>query len=144
MKRKWLWLTLSVSLVFNAMFVAGYWQASHDRGGRRSFERRTQWMAHHLGLEGEQREAFDQVAEEIAKQREQMRSQRREWKQQLMEELGKDEPDDAAIEQLITEAFTPQRAREMVSQMRRLMDVLTPEQRQKCLELMRERWTKRS
>ncbi len=144
MKPPWLGILLALSVVFNVFFIVGYYRASTQPQTRPSFEQRARQMAQQLGLDAGQQKSFDELLAQTIEQRSQLKAETKPLRDRLFEELVKDHPDQAVIDEFLEDDRFKQRRRFMITQMQKLMTILTPQQRQKFVELMRERWASRS
>jgi len=144
MKIRWSWMWLCVSLVFNVLFIAGYWRAKPhtDHFGR--FEHRAKRMAQRLDLNSNQQQAFDQLVKEAIDKRAQRRQEIGSWREKIMAELVKDQPDEAVLQAFMEQGHHRQRREQMIGHMRQLMAILRPEQRQLFTEMIKERWARKS
>ena len=144
MKIRWLWVLLCVSVVFNVLFAIGYVRAQANAGQKWSFEQRARWIADHLDLDTDQQRAFDSLLEETLAKRAQLRQGMKPWREKFFAELVKDQPDEAVLGEFLEQDHFKVRRQLMIEQIRKLMTILKPSQRQQFVEVMRKRWDRKS
>jgi len=135
MKAKIPWILLAVSLAFNVFFAIGYVQAKDRMAKSRGFKARARMIARKLDLDDRQQKAF----EDILGQFDQLRKDRAPQRDAFMAELIKDEPDDRRLEEYMTGEEAKNRRLANLALMRKFIGILTPQQRQKYVELVKER-----
>lgn len=144
MKTKWVWILLCVSVVFNALFTAGFLRARSHAHQSKTFESRARRIAQHLDLDTEQQKIFDRLLAQTMEERTRLHEEIKPMREQFLAELVKDEPDQAVLQAYLGQDHHKKRRELMIRQIGELMKVLRPEQRQKFEELIRKRWAKRS
>lgn len=142
MKAKVPWILLAVSLAFNVFFAAGYvffavgyFQAKGRMARRRGFKGRARIIARKLDLDDRQQQAFENVLGEF----DQLRKDRAPQRDAFMAELIKDEPDEKVLEEFMAgEAATTRRLAKLAL-MRKFIRLLTPQQREQFVQLVKKR-----
>jgi Spy/CpxP family protein refolding chaperone len=141
--RSRLWVALFVvSLALNLCFVAGaIWSRMHAPPVRMDMAEYYRQMASELDLDPQQRAAFDRYVAAMRARTDQMRQETDPPIGAAWEEIAKPQPDAGKVEQLFDEAGEKRRVfqREAASQMLALLATLSPAQRGKFVQLMRER-----
>jgi len=141
--RSRLWVALLViSLALNLCFVAGaVWSRLHAPPARGDMAEHYRQMAGELDLDPQQRAAFDRYIAAMRARTDQMHQETDPLIGAAWEEIAKPQPDAATIERLFEESSDKRRAfqREAASQMLALLATLSPPQRAKFVQLMRER-----
>jgi Spy/CpxP family protein refolding chaperone len=142
-QRSRLWVALFViSLALNLCFVAGaIWSRMHAPPMRMDIAEYYRQMASELALDPQQRTAFDRYVAAMRARTDQMRQETDPPIGAAWEEIAKPQPDAGKVEQLFDEAGEKRRVfqREAASQMLTLLATLSPAQRGKFVQLMRER-----
>ncbi len=121
MNTKILSILLAVSLAFNVFFVRGYLQAKKQMQLTQSHQGRMELLAKELNLDEEQYERFQQRRQSMGPKR-----------QVFLDELIKEKPD-----QKLLESF----ALERIALMQEFMRDLSPEQKQKFVEIINKRFS---
>jgi Spy/CpxP family protein refolding chaperone len=136
MTRRWLSVALGLSLALNIL-AGGYVVGALWKRERPGPER----MAKALNLDPAQRTAFERHLRSMREETRRYREETRPLLQQSWHELAKPQPDEAALDRLFEEGIAKRRAlqRENARSMRSFLATLEPEQRQRFLELLRER-----
>jgi Spy/CpxP family protein refolding chaperone len=98
-------------------------------------------LAEALGLTAEQQEQIEKIREAAAPKRRELRKQMRQLRHDLKGEFLKDEPDKSSVVQLVVQIGDVQTQLRLngVEQRLAILEVLTPEQREKLPELMPRR-----
>ena len=144
MKTKGLWILLCVSVVFNALFAAGFLRARSHAHQFKSFEGRAKRIAQRLELDAEQQKVFDRLLAQTMEERTRLHEEIKPMREKFLAELVKDEPDQAVLQAYLGQDHHTKRRELMIRQIGELMKILRPEQRQKFEELIRKRWKRRS
>ncbi len=134
-----LWLALIVSLVLNAFLVGTLvWWVSADRW--LSPAQRFQQIGRQLNLSNDQRDAFQQFLIEMRRNGRRMREGNQPLLQRMWGEMGKPQPDLAALDQMIDQTTENRRAfqKSMAGALSRFLAELTPEQRAQFVELAKQ------
>lgn len=134
MKRPLLWILLAVSLTFNVFFALGLYRAVSEP---RTLEEKTEAFAEQLGLSPEQRVAYDAWRKAYLADRNERRAGNIGIFDRAINELMKDEPDEAVIDACVDAASGPEARRRTLGHIRALMQILTPEQRKTIVGLFR-------
>ena len=141
--RSRLWVALFVvSLALNLCFVAGaIWSRMHAPPVRMDMAEYYRQMAGELDLDPQQRAAFDRYVAAMRSRMDQMRQETDPLINAAWEEIAKPQPDAAKVERLFDESAEKRRVfqREAASQMLTFVAALSPAQRGKFVQLMRER-----
>lgn len=153
MLNKTLALLLIFSLAFNVAFL-GIWayqrreraeaperQRQHQRGADGRRERGPgDELWEKLGVSPEQKQQLDESHSELRRKTEALRQDARTHREQLYKLLESDLPDEAAVltEQDAIGSIEQQQRRAVIEQMLEMRKILTPEQRQAWLRMMRE------
>jgi Spy/CpxP family protein refolding chaperone len=139
--KRWAWAALGLSIVLNIL-LAGYVAGALWRPTRPGAEA----IGEQLDLRPEQRAAFQTYLRTAREGHRRLREETAPLLQQSWRELAKPQPDDAAVERLFEEGAAKREAvrRETIGSMRAFMATLEPEQRERFLELMRERFERRA
>jgi Spy/CpxP family protein refolding chaperone len=142
-QRSRLWAALFVvSLALNLCFVAGaIWSRTHAPPARTDIAEFYRQMAAELDLDPQQRAAFDRYVAAMRSRMDQMRQETDPLINAAWEEIAKPQPDAAKVEQLFDESAEKRRVfqREAASQMLAFVATLSPAQRGKFVQLMRDR-----
>jgi Spy/CpxP family protein refolding chaperone len=136
MSRRWLWVALGLSLALNILaggYIAGVLWPHERRGAER--------LAKELDLNPAQRQAFERHVRTMREDNRRYRDETRPLLQQSWRELAKPQPDQAALDRLLDEGIAKRRAlqQENARSMRDFLGTLEPEQRERFIELMRQR-----
>jgi Spy/CpxP family protein refolding chaperone len=141
--RSRLWVALLViSLALNLCFVAGaVWSRMYAPPVRGDMAEHYRQMAGELDLDPQQRAAFDRYIAAMRTRTDQMRQETDPLIGAAWEEIAKPQPDAGKVERLFDESADKRRVfqREAASQMLALLATLSPAQRGKFVQLMRER-----
>ncbi len=142
-QRARLWIALLViSLALNLCFVAGaVWSRLHAPPPRGDMAEQYRQMAGELDLDPQQRAAFDRYIAAMRTRTDQMRQETDPLIGAAWEEIAKPQPDAGKVERLFEESSDKRRAfqREAASQTLTMLATLSPPQRAKFVQLMRER-----
>ena len=143
MKRTWVWIALLLSLGVNIGVLATVGTAryrSQARVDRSRFEGPPPFarMADHLELEGEAREQFLKIQQELFQTTRQHRDELQELRGELRREATSENPDPARVERLLAESGEVNRDldRAMVESVLATRRVLTPEQQQRFFRVL--------
>jgi Spy/CpxP family protein refolding chaperone len=141
--RRIVYAALGVSLVLNVFFIAGaVWTRTQPvPAASRGFEPRYQQMAGELGLDAQQRAAFDRYVAAMRTRGERMRQQIGPALSAAWEEAAKAQADRTQVLRLFDDAFDRRRQvqHDALTQTLDFMAVLSPAQRTKFVALSRER-----
>ena len=125
------WFLLAVSLAFNISFAVGLLKARSDMEKAKTFSGRAELMARELNLNDQQQKEFQTLLDQAEKIRAQYAPQREAY----LAELIKDKPDAKALEDYMVGDTARQRRLAMLELTRKMMAVLTPQQRQQFTHL---------
>ena len=138
----WLvWLALAVSLTLNVFFVGGLVWSHFNVPPPRTALQRFQLVAAELQLTGPQKEAFEHFAVEMRRSGMQLHEGVQPLMQHVWEELGKAQPDEAALARSVDQITDNRRAYQhhLTQGLTRFLATLSPEQRARFIELARQR-----
>jgi Spy/CpxP family protein refolding chaperone len=142
-QRSRLWAALFVvSLALNLCFVAGaIWSRTHVPPVRTDIAEFYRQMAGELDLDPQQRAAFDRYVAAMRSRMDQIRQETDPLITAAWEEIAKPQPEVAKVEQLFDDSAEKRRVfqREAASQMLTFVATLSPAQRGKFVQLMRDR-----
>ena len=142
-QRSRLWVALFVvSLALNLCFVAGaIWSRMHAQPMRMDIAEYYRQMAGELDLDPQQRAAFDRYIAAMRARTDQMRQETDPLIGAAWEEIAKPQPDAGKVERLFDESADKRRAfqQEAASQTLTMLATLSPPQRAKFVQQMRER-----
>lgn len=143
MKVKPLHIVLAASLAFNVFFLVGTFmaQAEVDRAG--ADEEWIDLLTRELDLDTQQEEKLRAWHEDYALERDQRREEFRSQIERFFDEIVKEEPNQAVIDEFIATAPGREWRAEMVQRSREFMEILRPEQRVQAVELIRNRYSRR-
>jgi Spy/CpxP family protein refolding chaperone len=136
------WVVLILSLALNLCFIAGaLWIRVQGPPLPMSPEQRLQQIEPQLGLDSQQKGAFDQYARTVRLRMQSMREAIEPLVANAWSELAKPDADDAKVMQLFDQAGEQRRAfrRELGTATFAFLAKLSPEQRAKFVELARQR-----
>ena len=141
-RRYFLQVALALSLVLNLFFVVGAaWIRIHAPVPAMTPQQHLQQMADELGLDAQQRRAFDDYSKTMSERLQELRQAIRPLVSQAWSEVAKPQANETTIMQLVDEAG--QRRREFVGRLTTttlsFLATLTPEQRRKFVELAHQR-----
>jgi uncharacterized membrane protein len=137
-----LWVALTLSLVLNLCFVAGaLWVHINGPALTMSPEERFQRVGAELGLDPEQRRAFEQYSDAVRIHMQRMREAVDPLMSAARTDLAKPGADEATIARLYDEAAQTRRGfqRELLAKTLAFLAVLSPEQRAKFVEQFHQR-----
>jgi Spy/CpxP family protein refolding chaperone len=137
-----LWrLLLAVSLVLNVAFIGTSLWLRFTSPELATPEQRFEHIARELQLNDDQRDAFRQFAIEVRRGSRHLKESNQPLLKSVWEEMGKPQPDEAAVARLVEEATTNRQAyqKEMIPTLAKFLSTLTPEQRQRFIELSERR-----
>ena len=137
-----LWVVLTLSLLLNLCFVAGaLWIRIQGPPPPASPAERLQRVGAELGLDPQQRKAFDQYSENVRAHMQQMRDTVEPLMSAAWSELAKPDADQATAARLFDEAGQARRGlqRELLAPTLAFLATLSPEQRTKFVELFHQR-----
>jgi uncharacterized membrane protein len=132
-----LWVALALSLTLNICFVGGLIWSRVTTEPTLTPAQRFQQIAQELQLSPNERDGFDQFALEVRRHTRQLRESNMPLVQRVWEELGKAQPDQALISQLVDQATENRHTfqKEMTGALSRFLAGLTPEQRAQFVTL---------
>ena len=143
MKRSWVWVALLLSLGVNigilaTLGTARFRERPRYDGARPEGAPPFARMADHLGLEGETREQFLTIQEDLFKTTRRHRQELESLRRELRREVVSQQPDAARVEQLLEESGEVSRRldRAMVDSVLATRRVLTPEQQQRYFRVL--------
>lgn len=141
MKRYWVYLLLTVSLLVNVGVLAGAGlQAWRAQGATELafFGMGHERVADHLKLDGQQRERWHAMEQDFVKNLNDAGSEIRLHRERLVHEIFATQPDASVIERERTAIFTLQEAqqRSVIEQLLKERDMLNPQQRRALAELL--------
>ena len=125
MKTKWVWILLCVSIVFNALFTAGFLRARSHAHQFKGFEGRARRIAQRLELDAEQQKVFDRLLAQTMEERKKLHAEIRPMREQFLAELVKDEPDQAVLQAYLDQGHHMKRRKLMIQTSRRVDENLT-------------------
>lgn len=134
MKAKAPWTLLLVSLAFNVFFAAGYVRA-WGRTRRRGFKGWARTIARKLDLDDRQQQQLDSIVGEF----DQLRKDRAPQRDAFMAELIKDKPDQKLLEEFVAGEAAKTRRLAKLALMRKFIGLLTPQQREQFVQLVKKR-----
>jgi uncharacterized membrane protein len=137
-----LWAALTLSLVLNLCFVAGaLWIRVQAPALPASPAERLQRVGAELGLDPQQRQAFERYSENVRGHMQQIRETVEPLMSAAWSELAKPEADRATAARLFDEAGQARRSlqRELLAPTLSFLATLSPEQRAKFVELFHQR-----
>ena len=137
-----LWVALTLSLVLNLCFIAGaLWIHVQGPALPASPAERLQRIGAELGLDPEQRQAFERYSENLRAHMQQMRETVEPLMSAAWAELAKPDANQATAARLFDEAGQARRSlqRELLSPTLTFLAMLSPQQRAKFVELFHQR-----
>jgi Spy/CpxP family protein refolding chaperone len=142
-----LWVALALSLALNLCFVAGaLWIRIYGPPPPINAEERLQRIGAQLGLDAQQKEAFEQYSQAVRTRMQLMHKAVDPLIGNAWSEVAKPDADEAKVVQLFDEAAQARRSfmRELAPTTLSFLATLSPEQRAKFVELIRQRpWEQR-
>jgi Spy/CpxP family protein refolding chaperone len=136
--RRWgLWVALALSLTLNLFVLGGLgWSVLTGRGHAPGGPARFIEIGRRLDLSGDQRAALREFGMHARELTEDLRAANRPIIRQMWDELGKPQPDQAAIQKLEDQILDNRRdfQHKMAQNLIAFLAVLTPEQRQRFIE----------
>jgi Spy/CpxP family protein refolding chaperone len=132
------WLFFVASGAFNVFFVAGMAMSHGGRRGAPGPEDRAAFLARTLDLDEAQRQALVDLEKKADEERERISAARDARFAKLVDELAKDQPNEAGVKEFLDSAGSPDRERHFVNYLRAVMKILRPEQRAKAAEWFRK------
>lgn len=135
MKTKLPWILLLISVAFNAFFAVGFLEAKSGMSKAHSLEGRAELLAKRLKLDDQQRKAMEGLVEEARR----LRKARAPRRDALLAEIMKDKPDEKALEDLVNGAAANKHRLDRLALIRKMIDLLRPEQRDKWVDLIKKR-----
>jgi len=135
MKAKAPWILLAVSLAFNIFFAVGYVHAKGRMAKRRGFKGRARIVARKLKLDDRQQQELESIFGEF----DQLRKDRAPQRDAFMAELIKDEPDEKLLEEFMAGEAAKTRRLAKLALMRKFIRLLTPQQREQFVQLVKKR-----
>lgn len=140
------WLVLTLSLALNLCFVAGaMWIRFHGSPFSISAEERLERIGAQLGLDPQQKEAFEQYSQAVRARMQSMHKAVGPLIANAWSEVARPDADEAKVVQLFDEAGQTRRGymRELAPVTLSFLAKLSPQQRAKFVELIQHRsWEK--
>ena len=136
------WLVLTLSLALNLCFIGGaLWIRFHGPPFRINAEERLERIGAQLGLDPQQRAAFEQYSQAVRSRMQKMHKAVEPLIANAWSEVAKPDADEAKVVQLFDEAGQTRRSymRELAPVTLSFLAKLTPEQRAKFVELIQQR-----
>lgn len=146
MRSKLPWILLAISLAVNVFVVAGFFYAKH-RAGERMMDRSPIVAAtRDLTLTAPQKDALEKMRADIRRASNDIRDEMRPLRRELLDELGKPQPDFAAVDAKIDDLGDIQgkRFKAMVRAVYEFQQTLTPQQQEQFRKAMRDHMVRRS
>ncbi|HEY1299660.1 MAG TPA: periplasmic heavy metal sensor [Stellaceae bacterium] len=140
--RQLLWVVLALSLALNLFFVVGaVWIRFHQPLAAATAEERLQQMAAELGLDPQQRGAFENYAQTMRAELEDMRQATRPLIREAWTEVAKPQADEGRVMQLLDQAAQRRRGfqQKLTTMTHAFLAQLSPEQRARFIVLARQR-----
>ncbi len=136
MRAKLLWILLTVSVVANVFFAGGALYALYGRGGHGAIQ-----ISRQLDLTSAQREELQALRESVAVRRASMSESRGGVREAMLAEIGNPTFDRERVAALVNEWSAERRSYfvDVMQDVHAFVGTLRPEQRQKFLELARDR-----
>lgn len=141
-RRYWWRTALMLSLALNLFFVAGaLWIRVHAPPLMASPEQRLEEMAGELGLNPQQRQAFERFSQTMRTRLQAMRQAMQPLVGAAWTEVGKPQADEAEVMRLLDKAAAARRGyqQELTATTLAFLATLSPEQRAKFVQLARHR-----
>jgi uncharacterized membrane protein len=132
-----LWLVLAASLALNVFFVGAMVWLRMTGDAMLTPEQRFEQVASELGLDADQRASFREFADHVRSETRRLRQSDEPLLKGVWDEMGKPQPDQALIAQMVDQATDHRRAyqREMTAALSGFLGKLTPTQRARFIEL---------
>ncbi|MGE0152406.1 MAG: Spy/CpxP family protein refolding chaperone [Reyranellaceae bacterium] len=145
MRAKLPWILLAISLVLNACAVAGFFYAKSRADGRMWDRSPVGAAARSLDLNEQQKAALEKMHQDIRRSSGESRAEMRPLRQQMLEQFAKPQPDFAAIDSDIDQLgdLQSKRYKAMVRAIHEFQQTLTPQQREKFIQGMRDHMQRR-
>jgi Spy/CpxP family protein refolding chaperone len=137
-----LWLVLTLSLALNLFFVGGaLWIRFNGPPVPMNAEERLHRIGAQLGLDAQQKEAFEQYSQTLRTRMHLMRKAVEPMMHNAWAEVAKPDADEAKVVELFDEASQTRRSfmRELAPITLSFLSKLSPEQRAKFVELIQQR-----
>lgn len=145
MRTKLPWILLAISMVLNVCAVGGFFYAK-GRGEARMMDRSPIMAAvRDLNLTEPQKQALEKMRTDIRKSSNDIRDEMRPLRRELLTELGKPQPDFAAVDRKIDDLGDVQgkRFKAMVRAVHEFQQTLTPEQQEAFRKSIRDNMGRR-
>jgi Spy/CpxP family protein refolding chaperone len=145
MRTKLPWILLALSVALNVFAVAGFLYAKHRHESRMMDRSFVMAATRDLDLNAAQKEALEKMRADIRKSSSDIRDEMRPLRRDLLVELGKDQPDFAAVDRKIDDLGDVQgkRFKAMVRAVHDFQQTLTPEQRAAFRKAMSDHMARR-
>jgi Spy/CpxP family protein refolding chaperone len=139
------WILLAISVALNVFAVAGYFYAKNRHESRMMDRSPIMAATRDLKLTPAQNEALEKMRADVRKSSSDIRDEMRPLRRELLVELGKDQPDFAAVDRKIDDLGDVQskRFKAMVRAVHDFQQTLTPEQRAEFRKAMNEHMARR-
>ena len=134
MKARLPWLLVAVSVVFNAFFLIGFLQARAEAERPRTFLEKAHRMAERLDLDEQQMAQFEHLVDEFGR----LREQRAPDRDAFLAEMVKEDPDEKVLENYVAGEAAIEYRLNRLSLTRKLVGLLTPEQRERFSEMIQK------
>ena len=146
MRRSLPWILLAASLVVNAFFLAGAVWGHHGMSWWRGERGAMDYVVDRLDLNAGQRSALESLHAGMAERRDEMREGRRSMRRELLAELTKESFDEERFLTLMDQRAAERRTMflEIARGMHGFLRQLSPEQREKFIELADDRRFRRA
>jgi Spy/CpxP family protein refolding chaperone len=146
MRSKLPWILFALSLALNIFAVGGFIYAKTQR--EQGWERRSSMAAaaEDIKLNDAQKVALEKMRTDIRRSSEEVRNEMRPLRRELLEEVGKPQPDFAALDRRIDLLgdIQSKRYKATVRAVHEFQQTLTPEQREQFRKAMAEHSARRS
>jgi len=140
MKKRLVWIFLALSLALNVSFALGFLYAGKALRDLQTPEGRARWAAKQLKLDAAQRTSFEVIHREWLQEMRQFQQSTRSEQDAFWAAVLRDEDPQrmgAGLERL--QSMQRKATAESLEYLSRTMKVLTPEQRQAFVEMLRSR-----
>ncbi len=141
-RQQLLWVLVALSVALNLFFIVGaLWIRIHGPPQALSPAERLQRIGTQLSLDRQQKEAFDRYADTVRARMQLMHNTVDPLMGDAWAEVAKPKPDEASVVRLFDEAGQTRRSfmRELAPVTLSFLATLSPEQRAKFVELIRQR-----
>ncbi|MDF3074578.1 MAG: Heavy-metal resistance [Alphaproteobacteria bacterium] len=139
------WILLAISVALNVFAVGGFLYAKNQHESRMMDRSPVMAATRDLKLTPAQNEALEKMRADIRKSSSDIRDEMRPLRRELLAEIGKDQPDFAAVDRKIDDLGDVQgkRFKAMVRAVHEFQQTLTAEQRAAFRKAMSEHMTRR-